>query len=133
MPYPFTDPASDQLNVLHCGQTPEFVQMAGLTTSAATGTTTVVPATSVPAGASIIVLSLIISSNGAVVANLQSSVTTTVTTGNFYLGSTSQINAQLGSLGIFQCAPGEGLVWNQTGAFAVGLTISWALFRPATP
>jgi hypothetical protein len=139
MPYPQTITDSPQVGVVHLGGQQEFVQYASGTISA-TGVVHIVPAGSVPAGYQAVVLSLALSAlgtgtsaAGTAAVNLQSSTTTAVATGVFYLSNNNQVALQPTPLGWFSSAAGEGVDVNATiTTCTVGITAAWCLFRPAS-
>jgi len=133
MSYQVTTPISEQVGVVHLGGQQQFVQYA-YANPATVAVTHVVPAASVPAGYQVAVLSLSLSSIGIASGNFQDTTgTPVVLSGTFNLVAGSQVNAQLGGLGLFMTSPGKGLDWNQTiGTIAVGITVSWCLFQPAS-
>jgi len=106
--------------------------VAAGTTTAATGVTHLVPVAAVPSGHSVALLGVILSAAGAVVGNFQSSTTTATASGNIYLAANTTVVVPASALPIFTSAIGEGLDWNQTGAYAVGITAVWCVFQPQT-
>ncbi len=139
MSYPQTVPNSAQVGVVHLGGQQEFVQYASGTVSA-TGQVHIVPAGSVPAGYQAVILSLSLSAlgtgtsqAGTAAVNLQSSTTTTVATGIWYLVTNNQVTLPPTPLGWFASAVGEGIDVNFTiTTCTVGITATWCLFKPAS-
>jgi len=129
-----TFPTVSQIGLLANGSAlpPVPASVAAGTTSAATGVTNVVPAASVPAGEQVALLGVILSSNGAVVGNFQSSTTTAVASGNFYLTAGAPLVVPASALPCFVTAVGEGLDWSQVGSYAVGVTCVWSVYQSQT-
>src|SRR5271157_4900711 len=102
MSFTQTTPTADQVGVLHAGAVPIRCAYYG-GNPATSGAVTIVAAP--PSTMQIVVLSMTLV-NGVATANtvnLQSTTTTTLTTGNFYLGAAigSTIQAFAGPAGIF--------------------------------
>jgi hypothetical protein len=132
--YPQTTPNSPQVGVVHLGGQQQLVQYA-YANPATVAVTHIVPVASVPPGYQVAVLSMLLSSAGTAAGNFQDTTgTPVVLSGTFTFAAGSQVNAQLGAEALFMTSPGQGLDWNQTaGTVTVGITVSWCLFRQATP
>jgi hypothetical protein len=133
MSYSMTTPTADQVGVLHNGATPVFVGYVGAT-PAISGVNHLVPAP--PSPLQVVVLALTLSNNtaNAMTVNLQSTTTTTVATGNINFPATIETYPTMscGPLGVFASAPGEGVDINLSASHAIGVTMTYAYFQPAS-